>query len=47
MELLPMFVLVVLSVVYAAVLLYKLCCLNARKKGNLHGHLPQVRMVHE
>jgi amino acid permease len=41
-ELLPAFALVALGVVYVSVLLYKLWCLNSRKKGNLHGHLPQL-----
>jgi hypothetical protein len=34
---------IVLGIVYVTILLYKRLCL-ARKKGNLHGHLPQVRM---
>jgi hypothetical protein len=38
-ELLPAFALVALGVVYVVILVYKRLCL-ARKKGNLHGHLP-------
>ena len=40
-ELLPIIALVVLATVYLAVLVYKFLCLS-RKKGHLHGHLPQV-----
>jgi hypothetical protein len=38
-EVLPVIALVCLGVIYVAILLYKRLCL-ARKKGNLHGHLP-------
>lgn len=37
-ELLPLIALVTLGLIYFAVYLYKLLCLN-RKKGNLHGHV--------
>ena len=39
---LPLFAVAVLAVVYVMVLVYKRLCLNSRKKGNLHGHLPSV-----
>lgn len=42
-ELLPVFALLAIAVIYVVVLVYKRLCLNARKKGNLHGHLPVVR----
>jgi hypothetical protein len=40
-ELLPGFVLVSQFSIYGAVYLYKVCCLNTRKSGARHGHLPR------
>jgi hypothetical protein len=42
-ELLPVIAFIVLGCVYVVVLAYKRVWLNSRKKGDLHGHLPQVR----
>ena len=37
---LPLFALASLFLNYAAIYMYKRCCMGARKKGQLHGHLP-------
>ena len=39
-EMLPLFALSALFLVYVSVYLYKRCCMGARKKGQLHSHLP-------